>query len=684
MNRTGRVCLGWWLAVGLTLASVCPVHAQSDRTETAAADSAAAATNRLSQAQQAAAEQPPDTNTTSTLGTGFLLSITNRPKAGLRANVREYTYYSELETALTLARAATFTNKVEWSYADSRKQEKTVENRKANFNYNFGQQTPLTTSLRGSWDWKEDRTTNSAGTFNLNKIDRKSMSLTASKSKFEMAGLTNTFKLGASADDQASENLGKSNDLQEGTLYAGLQSGLAIAEGITLAGRVYGTATAGDRLLGQETKPSSAQGDSVGVGVYYDRNFGTGRVALSRSNFERKYLQYNIGANGLVDTSVNVVDKVVDELETKDALTLDFEHKFRLGRLGVQTKASRTTSDLDYVVSGVGLKEQLADQVDWTTTYAVGRDSLAAAYTFTWRWDDQRIKGATTFRGRQYTKDRDIKLNWYRDIFDLTRFNLQYHQGLVQDIAQNEFNKNDKDRLTTDVTAQLDRSWPGKLRTRAVFSFRQTKDLSIRGTKSSNNNIKDSYEVTPSYGWTVAPWLSLDQNFRLYIQYTDNIYSALESIGRSDNYNKRGNLTTKVTLKPSERLDVIVRHDYNKRFNATASSVDAAGNTFYSRDLNQTISTIDLDVKFRVADGIRLETATYHTRDDKTSFGRSTNESRNNSGEIMVGAMVDRTWGTTRPMQLSAVIKKYNAFGPSVTATSADYWEADVWLKWEF
>ena len=61
-----------------------------------------------------------------------------------------------------------------------------------------------------------------------------------------------------------------------------------------------------------------------------------------------------------------------------------------------------------------------------------GRDSLAAAYTFTWRWDDQRIKGATAFRGRQYTKDRDIKFNWWRDIFDLTRFNLQYHQGLVQ------------------------------------------------------------------------------------------------------------------------------------------------------------------------------------------------------------------------------------------------------------
>jgi hypothetical protein len=30
------------------------------------------------------------------------------------------------------------------------------------------------------------------------------------------------------------------------------------------------------------------------------------------------------------------------------------------------------------------------------------------------------------------------------------------------------------------------------------------------------------------------------------------------------------------------------------------------------------------------------------------------------------------------------MIKKINAYGPSVTASSADFWEADVWFKWMF
>jgi hypothetical protein len=49
-----------------------------------------------------------------------------------------------------------------------------------------------------------------------------------------------------------------------------------------------------------------------------------------------------------------------------------------------------------------------------------------------------------------------------------------------------------------------------------------------------------------------------------------------------------------------------------------------------------------------------------------------------------VGAQVSRKWGKDNPLELSAMVRKFNAYGPSVTATSADYWDADVWLKWSF
>ena len=50
--------------------------------------------------------------------------------------------------------------------------------------------------------------------------------------------------------------------------------------------------------------------------------------------------------------------------------------------------------------------------------------------------------------------------------------------------------------------------------------------------------------------------------------------------------------------------------------------------------------------------------------------------------ELWVGTKVNKTWRES--ITLSALVKKFNAFGPSVSETSANYWEADVWLKWEF
>jgi hypothetical protein len=671
----------WLLAAGPAAAQVA-----DDPDSTVVEEAAGGLLQQAAQAADQMAQQPDAPPVEATVpDLGFFLGIANKPKAGVKANVRQNTLYGELETTLSFARQSSFRNLAEWSFEDFRSQNKTIEKRKSAFTYGFGQYTPFTLSLKGLWDWSDDETVNTTGFTNVIQIQNRNLGLEAKKTKFQLGGLTHSVRAGALFEDHASVNLNQQNQFQETTADAGVQSGWEIREGLVTAGRLYGTATEGERLLGQTTSPSSARGDTVGLGMYFSRGSSVGRVSLTRSNFRKKYLDFRRNSNGLVDTTnVAESDKVVNELETKDAMTLDFESKFRLGRFGVEVKASRTTDDQDYASSGIGLKERLQDKVNTSLSYAAGRDSFVVMYRYGWSWDDQRIKDATANRGRQYLKDRDYQFNWYRLLFQDTQLNLQYHQGLVQDIAENRHNENDKDRLSTDFSGQLDRVWPNSFRARMTFSYRRNEDLQLRASRSSNNNIKDSYELTPSYGWTVNEWIAFDQNYRLYIQYTDYVYSYLESVRREDDYNKRGNLTTKVTLTPTDRLTVVVRHDYNKRFNATKSGTDAAGNTFYRRDQNQTISTIDLAVDFNVAKGVSLEASTFRTRDDRVTMGSRVTETRNDSGEMVVGARVNRRWGRTRPLELSAMIKKFNAFGPSVTATSADYWEADVWLKWEF
>lgn len=656
------------------------VRAQDEGDGEAPVDSTAAGSSLAEIAAEAAAagDFAPDDGR-------FYLGMTREPKVGIQANVQKYSLYGSLTTTGMFRSSGQAVSTFDWSWDNYRKQQKTVDSRKGGLRYTFGKQLPLVTFIDGSWNWSEDRTTNTAGYANLFKMDNKLVNLNSSQTKFQALGLVNSVRLGANFNDQAGLNQNQRSEFREGTAQGGLQSGWALSPGIIVAGRVSGTATGGTRQLAGSTSPSSAHGDSLGVGVYFSRGIGTGFVAMTRSNFAKKYLEFRRNANGLVDTvGLDETDKVVTELETRDALSLEFKHKFRFGRFSGDLNAGHTTDDLELATGVAGLKQRAQDSADMTLSYTAGRDSVAAYAKVGESWDDQRIKAATASRGRQYVRRREFQVNWYRTLFKATRMNLQYHEELTQDVAENRFNENDKDRLQVDFAGKVERAWAGKFRTNMVFSYRQTRDISIRGSASSNNNLKDSYELVPGFSWNVAPWITFDQNYRLYIQYTDYLYSYLPTVTRKDDYNKRGDLVTKVLLVPNQRLRITIRHDFNRRFNATKSLEDAAGSAFYHRDLEQDIAKIRLDLNYTVAPGVSLDCGTYRTRDDKTSIGRTNTESRTDSGELVIGTRVDRTLGAKQEFEVSAMVKKINAYGPSVTANSADFWEADVWFKWKF
>ncbi len=684
---------------GLAWAAVASAQATVPSDSTAAAvpaDSTAAATpdttaggsaslSGLAAAAQAADSDAVAGQAAAVVATGpFLQDFKNQPKAGVKADVRQYSYYGEDVTTLNF-REGNFSSTAKWSWEDYRKQEKTTEKRSDKFTYGAGQMLPFILNINGSWDWSNDLTTNTAGFTNQSKRETKSGTVSASRSKFRTGALINSLKADIQLNDQKSVNQNQRNNFNEASLSGGYQAGLEITPGVSLAGRIYGKTTSGDRLLGNASSPSSASADSAGFGIYYDRGLGTGRFAVTRSNFDRQYLDFKKNSNGLIDTlGLADEDKVVQELETKDAVSTEFENTFKLRRTQLKVKLARDTNEQDYRISGIGLKKRQQDRMDLNWSFGVGRDSLSFSYKYLWKWDDQRIKGATAFRGRQYNKSRDFDMTWLRPLIGSTLMTFKYHEGLSQDIAQNVYNQNDKDRLLTDVSLRLDRDWPGEFKTALIFSYKQAQDISIRESRSSNNNIKDSYEISPTYLYHVAPWLTWDQSYQVFIQYTDYTFSELESVNRDDNYNKRGNLSTKVTIKPTSRLDVVVQHDYNKRFNATRVTTDASGRSFYHKDQNQTISKIDLSLTFRVASGVTLQGATYQTEDTKNIFGVRDRTTITRSGQVWVGAKVNRKWGRTNPLELSALVKKYNAYGPAVNETSADYWEADVWLKWEF
>ncbi len=635
--------------------------------------------------RRAAADSSVNQSVSVAVPQSFFMGISNAPKAGALANVRQNTFYADLVTTVRFQKNSMLRNTFKWSWEEYRKQDKNVQKRDNLLTYGLGDNLPVVTSIDAAWNWSEDNTVNTAGFANLAKRNMKRAGIHLIKSNFRTGFLNNTAKASANINDQQSINQNQRNNFNEGTLNGGLQSDMRIASGVMIAGRIYGKTTSGDRLLGTTTSPSSANGDSLGFGVYYNQTWANGRAAATSSNFDKKYLDFRRNSNGLIDTvGIDEDDKVVTELETTDAMAYELENNFRFGRVGFNSRLTRVTNDLDHAVSGVGLREREQDVMDLALTFAAGRDSFALSYDYLWKWDDQRYKNATENRGRQFNKSRDYEFNYVRQLFRKTRLNLRYHEGLSQDVAQDQFNDNDKDRHQSDIGARMERTWVNKFRTSLVFAYQQVQDFNIRASRSSNNNVRNSYEVSPGYGWTISRWLSLDQSYRVYIQYTDYSYAGSGGTTRQDDYNKRGNLATKVIIDPTRRLKITLRHDFNKRFAATKSGTDASGNAFYRRDLNQTISKIEMLLKFVIAPNVTLEASTYRTKDDRTTFGTTTNQTLTYSGEMWVGAQVRKKWFQKNPLELSAMVRKFNAFGPSVTETSSDYWEADIWLSWEF
>jgi hypothetical protein len=619
------------------------------------------------------------------LPTSFFIGLDSNAKVGISFDVRVNRFYGELKNDVAMRGGSTFNNTAKWSWDDFRQQEKTVDARNERFLYNSGSLLPFKLSTSGSWDWSEDNTINTAGFENLSKRDFKTGNIQLNKPKFDIAGMNAILKSSVGTSDQKAVNRDQRNDFTEAFLDGGAQLGRELVEGVALATNVYGKTISGDKTLGDSASPSTANSDSLGVGVYFERGIASGRLTIARSNFEEKYLDYKRNSTGQIDTvGLDEFDKVIDELKTTDAVSVEFENQMRVGRLGFRTSLSRDADELAYQASGVGSKERQSDKARLGLTFATSRDSFSLDYNYLWKWDDQRIKNATINRGRQYIKNRDLDFFYGRRLFKDTDFSLKYHTGLGQDIAQNQFNSNDKDRLNNDLSLQLGRDWRGKFSVDLLFAYKQSEDVAIRSTSSANNNLKDSYEVSPGYRWPLADWLTLRQTYRIYIQYTDYVYSDLEQVTREDDYSKRGNLNSIVVIKPSDRLEVAIRHDYNKRSSAVKTATDALGRTTYFTKQKQAINKIDLGATFKLTEGVTIEAATFRTRDFKEIFGTTVNESEVFSGEVWVGAKVDQGWGANDALVLSAIIKKYNAFGPSVTEESSDYWEADVSLHWGF
>ncbi len=651
------------------------------------ADSTGVALDALSRMTDPAGRSEPDSLAVAIIDTNKFFQRWKRDPSGtVRAEMRKVQYTGGLNNTIAMKKGASLVDNILYSYETFRQQEKTIERRENSFNFSDSKLLPFKLTVASNWNWSEDQTVNSLGASNLTARDHKMATLNVSKEDLETGFLNHTVSVKANIDDQKSESQNQRNDFTEGKVSGGLQSGCEVFEGISVASRLYGQTVSGDRALGQVVSPSSATTDTLGFGVYMRRGVFSGTFDVARASFEKRYLDFRRNANGLVDTMDPDVEKIVQELEQKDALALRYHGDIRIDRYHLKTEYSRLTNQHEFLNGGQGLRERLQDTMKVTLSFSPTRhDSISISYKYEWKWDNQRLKGAELFRGRQYDKRRNFDFQWNRKLFANTDLVTKWHQGLTQTVAENQYNDNDRDRLSSDFYTQLKSTLGTGFNTTMVFNAKRIEDLSIREARSSGNNIKDTIELAPGYQWMINSWLSLNQTYRIYIQFTDYLFSNLESVRREDDYNKRGSLATRVTVRPTSRLTVTAAHEGSGKSDANRTRNYAYGNDYYNVNKEQKITRMDLTVRYDASSWLTFEGATNRTWDSTDAFGtEETTTTERNGGRVWLGCNVSSDIGRSNPLRLDLKVKKYRAYGPNVRDISADYWDADVSVAWTF
>lgn len=624
---------------------------------------------------------------------GAPFGLTNTVDGSIKADVTKVNYKGGLSNVLQVPGGGSFNDNLSWSFDSYRRQQKTTENRMALGNYDSGLLLPFQLRLQASTNWMEDLTTNAAGTQNVNRRQTRRAGVSAGKTKWNHGPVLLDLQADWFFNDQKAVNQQQRNDSEEGELSGAVRSLITVADAVQLNTRLYRVKREGDNVLAEYSGSASTAGDTLGAGVFYKRQRLQGKFTINRTSFEKSYLDYRRNTNGLIDT-MNLqpgIQKIVQELEEQNAVNLNWDNSLKHGRYEFVTKLEHTFSSQQYEYSLVGRRERMSDKVNLQLLVPVARDSFALSYKYEWTWDDQRFAGATAFRGRQFRKVRDLSLDWQRQLFRHTTLTGRYRAELTQDIAQNMFNENDRDRLTEEGRLRLEAFWRQRFRAVLLAEYQSIHDMSIRASRSANNNRKRTFEVSPGYRYFLGSNIELAQTYRMYIQYQDYDYADFETVNKDDTFNKRGSLASSVKLKPNERLEVTVKHDYNQRYNGTRTIRDAQGNTYYRRDQEQVINRIELGFSWTAIswsrnEYLRFQTATYRTRDAVEKFGATTSSlTERYSGELWLGALFNRKWGPKdNPLHCDAAVRRYLAYGPNVTETSKDYWKADVSLKWSF
>jgi len=614
----------------------------------------------------------------------FIATWDLTPSAHLNAGVRTVRWEGGLGSDLATRNLSVLNTKVSWAREDYRQQNKTVEYRDGTLHFGDLSRPRFRKDLTLVRNWSEDRTVNTAGNANINRRDFRQAMASVDSLIADTGAIRHALRLAGRLDDQKQSSLGIPNDFREGHASAGLRSRYRPAQGVVVVASAYGERAGGNRTLGRETSSSSSSGDTLGAYVGYARRVVSGAVTAHLANFDRRYLDYRRNANGIIDT-LGAVEKIVQELEQNDAVALEWRNTVTWGGLSLNATLGRDLKQDSFASSGAGRREDHQDRVRFDTGWTAASDTIRISYNYMWRWDDQTYRNATAPRGRQIAKNRELTTQWSHRLFRRSTLRLRGQQILNQQIAERQFNDNDRDRLEGNWSASLVSDLSDDFRTTGTFAYRHVEDIAIRRNRSANNNNKDTYEVRAGYFWPLENWLQLRQDYRLEIQFTDYAYDALPSSTLRDDYNKRGNLSTKVTLKPTGRLTFNLGQEYSVRSNAGKASENAAGHAVYSRELEQRISTVSLGLVYTVRPQFTLEGATERTKDVRTTFGDRASRQPRQGGQVWVGGTYNVTLGEPEDgRSLTARVKKYYAYGPNVQAANADYWDADVAMGWKF
>lgn len=396
------------------------------------------------------------------------------------------------------------------------------------------------------------------------------------------------------------------------------------------------------------------------------------RAEYMRFTSSRDYLDIPRTSQGGLAISDTV--QVIPEEESRDHRTLGIGAEAHpIPGVVLTLRADHNDAATYFVKARQRIARDTGDIVTGNLRYAP-----SVKTTFTYNFENRSIFHwlGPERTGHYDDKAKKMGLVWDQRVTRTLKFTAQAGAWLTQTFYTDPDQDGDRDEKYLYANVALDADVLPKVRARVFMDASRTDFVRVRASQSANNRQETVLQLRPEYIYTINPRITLEQKYRLNIQFSDYVFQENENF-----LDRTLQFTNIIRTRLTGRLaaDFI----YTLQLHDKGSYLRPQPNAERVLIVNLEERKDELKVAFRYQINKNLAllgSNDYSQRKDLMSPQPSSSAIKNGGVEIGIDGKYDFGGGRT----LKLVMKRVKRFGRFNAPEQNDYWWIDSSLNYTF